>query len=131
MKLILDASVVIDFLRRKDKLNSLYMQAAYEEFDFVMSGVTVAEVFSGASAQKGGKQNQEWETILSGIEIRGVDIETARVTGKIRNTYRLSLGDAFVAALALEENLTLATLDSGDFRRVKGLKLYQKSQARK
>jgi len=125
MKLVLDASVVIDFLRRKDKFNSLYMQALYGEFEFVMSGITVAEVFSGDSAQKGGKQNQEWETILSGIEVRGVDIETARFVGKIKNAYRLSLGDAFVAALALEENLPLATLDSGDFRKIKGLKLYK------
>ena len=65
MKTVLDASVIIDFLRRKDKLNSLYIQAVYKEIDFVMSGVTVTEVFSGASAQKGGEQNQEWETILS------------------------------------------------------------------
>lgn len=90
-----------------------------------VKGVTVAEVFSGASAQKGGKQNREWETILSGIEVRGVDIETARVVGKIKNTHRLSLGDAFVAALAVELNLPLATLDSGDFKKIKGLKLYQ------
>lgn len=128
MKLVLDASVIIDFLRRKDKINSLYMQASYREFEFVMSGVTVAEVFSGASAQKGGKQNQEWETILSGIEIRGVDIETARVVGKIKNAHRLSLGDAFIAALALDQDLPLATLDSHDFKKIKGLKLYQPAE---
>lgn len=125
MKLILDASAVIDFLRRKDKFNSVYMRAVYEKFEFVMSVVTVAEVFSGRSVQTGGKQNQEWETILSGVEVVGVDIETARRVGKIRNSYGLSLGDAFVAALAVEQNLPLLTLDSRAFKKIPGLKLYR------
>lgn len=125
MKLALDASVIIDFLRRKDKLNSLYMRAVSEEFEFVMSAVTVAEIFSGASAQKGGKQNREWETILSGIEVRGVEIETARAVSRIRNDHRLSLGDAFVAALAVDQDLPLLTLDSRAFRKITGLKLYR------
>lgn len=125
MKLILDASAVIDFLRRKDKFNSVYMRAVYEKFEFVMSAVTVAEVFSGRSVQTGGKQNQEWETILSGVEVVGVDMETARRVGKIRNSYGLSLGDAFVAALAVEQNLPLLTLDSRAFKKIPGLKLYR------
>lgn len=124
MRLVLDASVVIDFLRRKDKFNSLYMKAAYEGFGFVMSGVTVAEVFAGASTQSGGRQNREWEEVLSGIEVRGVDVDMARIVGKVKFSYRLSLADSFVLALVMEQNLPLGTLDARAFQKVKGLMFY-------
>ena len=131
MKLVLDASVAIDYLRRKDKENSWYFKAHSAGYDLVMSVVTVAEVFSGKSVQVGGIQKEEWELLLNGLEVVRVDLMSARLVGELRAKYELELGDAFVAALALKENLTLATLDRKAFAKVKGLKLFSVETKRK
>jgi len=117
MRLIIDASVVIHWLRTGDDL--------LEDVDGVISTVTIGELFVGDSAQKGGKQRESILEVLKGWKQISPRLETAILAGELRYKYRLALGDAFVAALALEENLPLATLDSGDFKKIKGLKLYK------
>ncbi len=43
--------------------------------------------------------------------------------GKIRREVEISLIDAIIAASALELNLSLATLNKKDFKKIKGLAL--------
>lgn len=117
MRSIIDASVVIHWLRTGDDL--------LEDVDGVISTVTIGELFVGASAQKGGKQRESILEVLKGWKQISPSLETAILAGELRYKYKLALGDAFVAALALEENLPLATLDSSDFQKIKGLKLYR------
>ncbi len=129
MKLVLDADVVIDYLRRGNQ--SVYVSIFTDLHEVVMSMVTVAEVFSGQSAQKGQKQGQKLIKLLEGLEIKIPSVETARFVGGLRSEYKLSLGDGFVAALALELNLPLLTLNVNDFKIVKGLKFFSVDTKRK
>ena len=117
MRSIIDASIVIHWLRTGDDL--------LEDVDGVISTVTIGELFVGDSAQKGGKQRESILEVLKGWEQISPKLETAILAGELRCKYKLTLGDAFVAALALEENLPLATLDSGVFKKIKGLKFYK------
>lgn len=117
MKAIIDASVVIHWLRTGDDL--------LEPIDGVISTVTIGELFGGASAQTGGRQRDKIMLALRGWKQIKPTTECAILTGELKYKYKLSLGDAFVAALALAENLPLATLDSGDFKKIKGLKIYK------
>ena len=117
MKAVIDASVVIHWLRTGDDL--------LEPIAGVISTVTVAELFAGASAQAGGKQRHKILQALGGwVQVKPTT-ESAILAGELKYKYKLSLGDAFIAALAVDQNLPLATLDSRAFRKIKGLKLYR------
>lgn len=118
MKVVIDASVIIHWLRTGDDL-------LLSENDISISTVTIGELFSGASAQTGGSQRQKIVQLLKGWKQLKPATADAILAGELRYKYQLSLGDAFVAALAVTQNLPLLTLDSRAFRRIKGLKLYK------
>ena len=123
MKLVLDSSLVIDHLRIK-KLSTAFFET-WKSHDFVMSLVTVAELYSGKSVQPPGPAREELEDILSGLHIVTPTVKTVKLVGDLRARYQLSLGDAFVAALALEMKLPVLTLDTKDFKQVKDITLYR------
>ena len=91
----------------------------------IISLITIAELYSGKSAKKE-KQKEIIEKILESLEIIIPDIKIAKEAGKLRAEYHLSLGDAFIAALALDLNVPLATLDVRDFNQIDGLKMLPK-----
>lgn len=122
MRVVIDTSVAIDYLRRGDSKKTLYMTLSRRE-EFVMSLITVAELYSGRSAQKEEKQKELIKEMLRGVEVIIPSLDTAIEAGKLRAEYQLSLADAFVAALALDLNIPLATLDIRDFKKIDGLKI--------
>lgn len=122
MRLILDSSLVIDHLRIK-KLSSVFFKT-WKEHDLAISLITVAELYSGKSVQTLGAPREELEDILAGIQIVTPTIETVKLAGGLRARYQLSLGDALVAALAIEEKLPILTLDTKAFGKIKEIKLY-------
>ncbi len=121
MRIIIDTSILIDYLRTKD-FNSKYAKLKTEN-DLIISLITIAELYSGKSAKKE-KQKKIIEKILESLEIIIPDIKIAKEAGKLRAEYQLSLGDAFIAALALDLNVPLATLDVRDFKQIDGLKMW-------
>ena len=123
MNILVDSSVIIDYLRRKDSENSLFVEIK-NQYSMVVSFVTVTELFSGSSI-KNPKTRDFVEKILSGMIIKLPDFEDIKNAGLLREQYNLSLGDGFIAQLAVKDNLQLATLDKKDFGRVKGIKLYE------
>lgn len=122
MKLVFDSSVVVDHLRTK-KLSTTFFEA-WKSYDIVLSLITVAELYSGTSVQLPGQARSELEDILSGADVITPSLDTAKRVGNLRSHYQLSLGDAFVAALALEFDVPVVALDRKAFTRVKGLRLY-------
>jgi predicted nucleic acid-binding protein len=64
------------------------------------------------------------EEIVNSCEIKLVDGEGARKAGGLRREYHMSLGDCFVAQLALDEGISLLTLDKKAFGKISGLKFY-------
>lgn len=128
MKIAVDANVIIDHLRR-NITNTLYSSLFEKGYDYVMSAVTVAELYSGKSAQVEGWQREDLEQILTGVEIISPTLKTAKLVGKLRAEYKLSLGDAFVAALALEQSCPLATLNTRHFQHIPSLTVYTPSKS--
>lgn len=124
MKVILDASVIIDHLRQPNKQNT-FLARISSESEGIISLITVAEVYSGKKVQIPGKQQDELQIILSGTEIVIPEKTTAMTVGLLRAQYALSLGDAFIAALAMERELPIATLNDKDFRKVREVRLYE------
>ena len=118
MRIVLDASVVIDNFRTGRSTFG-------DNEELVMSSVTVAELYTGQSAQKEGRQGELLENFLFGVDILFPDLEMAKLVGKLKYKYKMSLGDAFVAALAIDQKLPLATLDKKAFGKIPGLKFYK------
>lgn len=122
MRLVVETSILIDFLRAKLPETSIFYQINQEN-NLIISLITVAELFTGKSAQtQPGKD--KLNSLFGGIEIRIPDMEDAVRAGEISHRYQLSIADAFIAALASKLNLPLATLDQKAFSRIKNLKLF-------
>jgi len=122
MRIVSDTSILIDFLRTKLPEESIYYKLIQENY-LIISIITVAELFSGKSAQtKKGKE--KLNDLFKGIEIRIPYMEDAVRAGEIRYKHQLSMADAMVAALALKLNLPLVTLDQKSFERFKSLDIF-------
>ena len=63
------------------------------------------------------------EEIFRIIDVLPLTREIADRAVKLRQQRRMGLGDAIIAATALEHNLTLITRNTRDFRRIVGLRL--------
>ena len=64
------------------------------------------------------------EELFRDIELLRLTDEIADVAVELRQQRRMGLGDAIIAATALEHGLTLVTHNTGDFRWIDNLDLY-------
>ena len=119
-RVVVDTSILVEQLRIGG--NSKYA-VVIDKIEPVISFVTITELYSGKSSLEPIHSNQI-EILLRGIEVRIASIARAKSAGRLRALYSLSLADAFIAELALEQNLPLLSLDIKDFSRVKDLRIY-------
>ena len=121
--ILLDSSVIVDFLRVKDKEITLFKHIL-ETFDILyLPLIGHTELFSGKSIWERVGAREDLETILSEIEVLLYDRDLSERAGEIRAKYNTSITDSIVAATAIKHKLKLATLNIKDFKNVKGLKL--------
>jgi len=125
MRLLLDTSVIIDFLRRKDKEISLLTKIAKGENELSISIITHTELFSGKSVWEQQKLFQAIEILCSGWRILPLEEDISTQAGKLRAHATTSLVDAIIAATAIQYSLELVTLNRKDFEKIKGLKLFE------
>lgn len=121
MKILVDTSVFIDYLRTQTRENSSFAQLL-DQGGIFASIITVGELYSGKSVQTE-KGKEVVEKLLAGVEILYSKYDTAQKAGELRAKYNLVIADAFIAAEAIILNLPLATLDKKDFEKIKGLKI--------
>lgn len=122
MKVFIDSSVIIDHFRTYTKNKQTLFQELSDTCDVLyFSLITVGELFSGKSAEK--SESKIMELFKLG-EIISLDIFLMKEAGKIRRETNISLLDSIIAASALKLNLPVATLNTKDFSKIKGLKLY-------
>ncbi|TSC84104.1 MAG: hypothetical protein G01um101416_1134 [Microgenomates group bacterium Gr01-1014_16] len=125
MKVVLDTSVIIDYLRQGGMgTGNFFLELVEQEVEMEMSAVTVAELYVGKTAQTGGKQRRKIDEIIGGVIINSPSLEMAKLVGEIRYKFKLSLQDAFVAALAMNEDLPVVSRDKKAFGRVPGIRFY-------
>ena len=127
MKLLLDTSVIIDFLRRKDKEASLFFKLSQENYVLYISIITHTELFSGKRVWEQKRLYDELEELCSGLEVLSIDPFLSQKAGHARVHFGMQLADAIIAATALHHDLSLATFNTKDFKQVKGLKLFTES----
>ena len=69
------------------------------------------------------ENKQAFERIFASIRIFPLNLAIAGRSVALRQQRRMGLGDAFIAATALEHDLTLLTRNTSDFRWIEGIDL--------
>ncbi len=126
VKILVDTDVIIDSLRRINKKDALFVKVFSQSKNIaVVSLTTITEIWAGKSMSR--KENLGVaESLLGNCHVLIPNIKTAKKTGMIlrQTNYQISFQDAQIAALAIENNLKLLTLNQKDFKKVKSLKLF-------
>lgn len=123
-KLLIDTSVIIDFIRRPDKEASLFYNLSYD--DLYISIITHTELYSGKSVWEKDNAREELEKLFSGLTIFPLISEISQDAGRIKTNYHnSSIFDCIIAATAIYYNLELVTFNIKDFELFKELTLFQ------
>jgi len=122
-RLLLDTSVVIDFLRRADKRQTLLYKLSTEHC--AISLITHTELLAGKSVWESKKAREELETLFSGLTILPFDAAISEKAGAIKAVHAsVDLLDCIIAATAICHDLELVTFNTKDFSRIANIKLY-------
>nr|VFJ53758.1 MAG: hypothetical protein BECKFW1821A_GA0114235_10449 [Candidatus Kentron sp. FW]VFJ58524.1 MAG: hypothetical protein BECKFW1821B_GA0114236_10428 [Candidatus Kentron sp. FW] len=121
-----DTSVIIDFLRKKDKRNSA-LWGIRESHVCFMSSVTLFELQCGAVTERHfediGKLAKWIGTIPFDDEIAGI---SSIIYQRLKREHALiEFRDIFIAATAIAENLCVATLNTKHFKRIREIDLLE------
>nr|VFJ68495.1 MAG: hypothetical protein BECKDK2373B_GA0170837_12134 [Candidatus Kentron sp. DK] len=121
-----DTSVIIDFLRKRDKRNSALWRIRESHVCF-MSSVTLFEWQCGAVTERHsediGKLAKWIGTIPFDDEIAGI---SSIIYRRLKREHTLiEFRDIFIAATAIAENLCLATLNTKHFKRIEEIDLLE------
>ena len=121
---LLDTNVIIALFADENDVKENLATAQ----EVLISSIAVGELCYGARKSGRAKQNlARIEEFAAGNVVLGCDIETARQYGDLKNRLRLKgqllpENDIWIAALALQFNLTLATRDV-HFHAIEGLEI--------
>jgi tRNA(fMet)-specific endonuclease VapC len=110
MTVLLDTSVLIDILNRRGGRSELFRQLLQEGHAFACCAVTIAEVYAGMKPH----EKSATEELLAGLEYFETPRTTAERAGRLKGTFArkghtVGLQDVLIAAVALENDLVLAT----------------------
>lgn len=116
---LLDTSILIDYYRKTDKENSVWIGLVRKGYRFVISTVTKYEIYSGATPS----QLSFWDSIMSAVEIisldeLSVDMAVSINAGLKRKRKQIDIADLFIAATALAHSFPVATLNRKHFERI-------------
>lgn len=124
--IMVDTSILIDFYRKTDKKNSVWIELVRQGYVFYISAITKYEIFAGATQA----QLQFWNNVLQAITIIPLDEPAVDKAVEIntdlkRKRKQIALADLFIASTAISHNLPFATLNRKHFDRIDGLKIIE------
>jgi len=116
MRYLLDANVVIGWLKGREPAPELLDQLNNRGDILAVNAISLAETFSGLREADVGSA----EAFLGALEYWEMDAGVARLAGQLRYRYArldrpLSVADCLLAAHAISEDATLVTGNVRDF----------------
>jgi predicted nucleic acid-binding protein len=116
MKLLLDTSVLIDVLRRRNDRRILLAKLVRDGHFLSTTALNVAELYAG---MRSGEETRT-EQFLGAVECLDLTVTAARLAGHLKNLWQkkgrtLTLSDTIVAAIAIEQRCILLTDNRKDF----------------
>ncbi len=124
MNLVIDSSIIIDYLRGGKVWNKLLAEVSRTAI-FYIPTIVVYELFSGQSTKQP-EIVRKIEGLLGYYEKIELTERIARSSGELRRDHGKELGpaDYIIAASALELNAQILTLNQKHFAQIPGLSLY-------
>lgn len=124
--LLIDTSIIIDYLRKNNKRKSQFFKIVGKYTIFV-STITVFELYAGAINEQ---KKKDISNVLKHVEILPFTDAIAQNSGELflslkRENRVIETKDLFIAATALSHDLPLMTLNLNHFERVKELSIIE------
>lgn len=124
--ILADTSILIDYFRKTDKANSVWIALYDQGYDFSISAITHYESHSVATAA----QLSFWQNVLQRTAILPFAETVANVAVEINNSLKrtrkqIAMADLFIAATTISNNLPLATLNRKHFDRIDRLDIIE------
>lgn len=122
--MVIDTSVFIDFLRKKDKKNTI-LYSISEVIPLAISSVTLYELLMGATDNK---KLHDIQLLTEDLLILPFDdrvaIKSSEIYHKLRKENKMiEFRDIFIAATCLVYKMPLKTLNLKHFERIPGLEI--------
>lgn len=121
---VLDTNILIDYIRRPKSDDSYLVKLIKSELphNLSISIITVQELYVGQSSKIAQKE-QFFLTIINSLRILPYEYKVARRAGEIMrdSKYKIGFADAAIAATAIINKASLATLNKKDFQEIKDL----------
>jgi len=116
MRLLLDTSILIDVLRRRNTRSEWLAELVRDGHTLSTTTLNIAEIYAGMRPS----EERGTEALLSGLEVYDLGGQSARLAGRLKNTWArkghtLTLADTIVAAIAIEHGCALLTDNRKDF----------------
>lgn len=119
---LLDTSILIDYYRKTDKNNTVWISLIRQDYSFAISVITKYEIYAGANPS----QRLFWGSAFENIELLPLNeicIDTSIRINEVlkRKNKQIDIADLFIASTALVHNLPIATLNLKHFERIEEL----------
>jgi len=116
VKILLDTSVLIDTLRRRNGRREALAALVRAHESLATTSLNIAELYAGMRPG----EEASTEALLDGLECLDLTGSAARLGGKLKYQWSkrgqtVSLADALIAAIALEARCVLLTDNRKDF----------------
>lgn len=123
---LVDTSIIIDFLRKKNKQKTV-LWTIKANCSCFMSSITYFELMAGATNEA---KHEDIKKVCKWIPVLVFDENTAEIAARIYRQLKqqnklIEFRDIFIAATAMNKNYDLATFNSTHFKRVQNLNFYQ------
>ena len=124
----LDTDLLIAILRGKQEAHSIVTEID-EETKAATTAINTFEIFFGAHKSSMKNENiKEAAKLLDRLEVIPLDLPSSRKAAEISAKLAekgepIDYRDAMIAAIAIENDLTLVTRNKSHFKRIKNLKL--------
>lgn len=127
--ILVDTSVIIAYLRKKNKEDTLLYKLA-GSYQLYTSSVVEFELFCGALDKE---KHQSVEDVLSAFTIlpfsSDISQEAAHIYKNLKqNNLLIEIRDIFIAATAVVNNMPLVTVNKNHFDRIQNLQLLEFNQ---
>lgn len=126
MKIVIDSSIIIDYLRGGKKWDGFISLAETEQdLQLFLPTIVIFELYSGTST-KNIKKLQEMIYFISQFERIDLNEHIARLAGELsRDTKQhIQAPDYIIAASALQANAQVVTLNKKHFEQIPNISLY-------
>lgn len=126
MKIIVDSSIIIDYLRGGKKWDDFISAAETEQdLQLFLPTIVIFELYSGTST-KNIRKLQEMIYFISQFERIDLNEHIARLAGELSRdvSQRIQAPDYIIAASALQANAKVVTLNQKHFSQIPNINLY-------